>query len=115
MRVRLRRVALAFMVALSIVWLTSDNAFGRQGCVTGFNPVTLTIPAAGTTVTAPATFSVLSPSGCVWMWEGTLFPDGTFVMGTPTWLNFPSQFGGTGPASISFSSVWPNHEGRRGP
>jgi len=108
----LRAPALAALAALSVVWLRTDTAFGRQGCVTGFTPATLSIPASGATVTAPATFSVqTSSSTCTWNWERTQLSDGTFINGFPTWLNFPSPFGATGPASVSFSNVLPNHAG----
>lgn len=110
MRNSLRGAAFVMSMAMCLVWFATDVAFGRQGCVTGFTPATLTIPAAGSTVTNPASFTVLtSSSACVWMYEGTQLPGGALTFGFPTWLGFPSQLGGTGAMTVSFGYVMPNH------
>jgi hypothetical protein len=86
-----RATAVAGLIALCLVWLASDVALGRQGCVTGFSPPTLNISAEGTTPGSPATSNVqTSSSTCAWKWEGSQLPDGTPLNGFPTWLNFGS-------------------------
>ena len=67
-----RATAVAGLIALCLVWLASDVALGRQGCVTGFSPPTLNISAEGTTPGSPATSNVqTSSSTCAWKWEGS--------------------------------------------
>jgi hypothetical protein len=106
-----RGIAFAAVVAIGVVWLTSDTALGRQGCVTGFSPTTLTIPPSGATPASPATFTVItSSSSCVWTYESTQVPGSPPFSGFPIWLGIPSQSGGTGTSTISFSVVLPNHD-----
>jgi hypothetical protein len=68
-----------------------------QGCVTSLTPNPLVVPASG----AAATVTVqTSTPDCQWA-----------VGSVPTWLNFPDQFGGTGPGTVRFSRASPNHDG----
>ncbi len=73
-----RSVALAFIAALSLAGLTSDVAFGRQGCVTGFNPPALSVPVTG----GPVFFDVVtSSSTCGWNFGRFELPGGTILHG----------------------------------
>ena len=47
MRAVLRAIPLTGVAAFWLVSLTSDVAVAQPGCVTGFSPATLSIPAAG--------------------------------------------------------------------
>lgn len=67
-----------------------------QGCVTGLSPNPLVVPASGAQVTV--TVQTSTPD-CQWA-----------VGNVPTWLNFPDQFGGTGPGTVTFSRALPNHD-----
>jgi hypothetical protein len=98
MRRIFRSAALAFVATLAFVSIASDVAFGRQDCITGFNPPALEIPASGT----PSSFGILTATPtCAWLFDGSPLP---------TWLNFPSIFGGQGPTTVSFPNVVPNHD-----
>ena len=74
MRMTCRRATSAFIAALAIAWLTSDVASGRQGCVTGFNPPTLSVPVSG----GPVHFNVSTSSPtCQWNFGRFELPGGT--------------------------------------
>jgi len=99
MRCAFSGLILAGLVAVGVSWLTSAVVDGRQPCVTGFNPPALDISASGT----PNSVGVLTSNAtCAWQFD--LSP-------IPTWLSFPSIFGGNGPATVSFPGVMPNHTG----
>ena len=101
-----RRAAIAAMMALSVVWLTSDVAYGRQGCVTGFNPTSIIMPPAGTAT--PLTFTVLTSSDtCTWNFEGVATPNGPFPL-PPPWMSYPQPLSGTGSGTVSIGFVTPN-------
>jgi hypothetical protein len=94
-------VGFAAVVAVCVVALAGDTVFAGQGCVTGFDPPEVVIPALGPVVMS-ATFAVLTASNdCQWTYERTQLPDGTLVSGF-LWLGSPSRTSGTGPASVTF-------------
>jgi len=106
MRMTCRRATSAFIAALVIAWLTSDVASGRQGCVTGFNPPTLSVPVSG----GPVHFNVSTSSPtCQWNFGRFELPGGTVLMVPPEWTNFPSPFTAGGPTTARLD-VWANHE-----
>jgi hypothetical protein len=85
-------IVLAAIVVSSLLAAAPARA---QGCVTGISPNPLVVPANA----APVTITVQTSSpDCSWV-----------VTNLPTWLNFPDQFGGTGPGSVRFSRALPNH------
>jgi hypothetical protein len=90
----------AALLALCFASFQGEAARGAVGCITGFNPTSLQIPASGASAASPATFAVVTATPtCAWQFDG-----GTL----PGWLNFPSPFSGVGPGTISFVSVIPN-------
>ena len=101
-----RRGTLTVIAVLAITWLTSDVAAGRQGCVTGFNPLTLSVPVSG----GPVHFNVSTSSPtCQWNFGRFELPGGTVLMVPPEWTNFPTPFMANGPTTARLD-VWANHE-----
>jgi hypothetical protein len=99
MRTTLVNTALACAAALLIVGLADDVALGRQGCVTGFNPPTLNLPASATS----ASFQVLtSTPTCEWHFEGLFLP---------TFEGIATVASGVGPGTVVYDMVLPNHSG----
>ena len=92
--------ATAFIAAFWIAGLTGGVTHARVGCITGYNPTALNIPASGATSASPASFSVLTATPtCRWDLDAGLLP---------IWLNLPTNFGGNGPGTVSFIGVLPN-------
>ena len=111
MRAVLRAMPLAGFAAFWLVSLTSNVAYAQQGCVTGFSPATLEIPAAGAPPGNPVTFNVLtSSSGCQWTFEGQFFSNMVPVPPPLLWISYPSPSSGIGPATVSLTLVQPNNE-----
>jgi hypothetical protein len=85
------------LLAAACAVLASIGRAEAQGCVTSLGPSPLVVPASGT----PVTVTVQTSS-----------PDCQWALGNvPAWLNFPDQFGGVGPGTMTFSRALPNHEG----
>ena len=99
------------LAAFWLVSLTSDVAVAQPGCVTGFSPATLNIPAAGAPPGNPVTFNVLtSSSSCQWTFEGQFFSNMVPVPPPLLWISHPSPSSGIGPATVSLTLVQPNNE-----
>ena len=96
----------ALFLAAGFAFLSEDVVLGRQGCVTSFNPPTLSAPLSG----GPLYFNVLTSSDtCWWNFGRFELPDGTTLMVPPPWLNFPIPFGTSGPTTARLD-VWANHD-----
>ncbi len=94
MCVRRYLVATAAVAAAALVTAAPVRA---QGCVTALTPNPLVVPANGAAVTVTVQTAVPE---CQWA-----------VGNIPVWLNFPDQFGGVGPGTVTFSRAMPNHGG----
>jgi hypothetical protein len=102
MRATRRGTVLASVMALCITGLAHDVADGRQSCVTGFDPPAWQIPPRGSFGGTPVSFTILTASStCAWTWTGPVF--------FPSWLDVPAPVSGTGPGTVSFNGVMPNH------
>jgi hypothetical protein len=111
MRAVLGAMPLAGFAAFWLVSFTSHVSYAQQGCVTGFSPATLSIPAAGAPQGNPVTFNVLtSSSGCQWTFGGMFFPNMMPVPPPLPWISYPSPSSGIGPATVSLTLVQPNNE-----
>ena len=104
MRAVLRAIPLTGVAAFWLVSLTSDVAVAQPGCVTGFSPATLSIPAAGAPPGNPVTINVLtSSSNCQWTFEGIFFSNMAPIPQVPPWIGLPSPLSGTGPVTVSLT------------
>jgi len=93
------RCLMALVALACLLVFRDDVVHGRQGCVTGFDPPAVEIPASGT----PTSFNVLTAtSTCSWGWNGVPGPE---------WIGTPSNASGTGPGIVTFNLVQPNHQG----
>jgi hypothetical protein len=94
------------LVVVGLAALGGETVLGRQGCVTGFTPSSVEVPASGTSGLTPVSFTVeTATSNCTWTY--TAPPVSPVVF----WVGPPSVTSGVGSRVISLAFVWPNNDG----